>query len=175
MLRVQRRWHSRPIRLRFLHGRLLSLAVSVVRAGQGITKVGGQLVFQTMLRGSDTAQKSKDDYHFWDTKVFASLTSPACTSSRTSMRATRLIGGSRISSAAEAMLRSAGLKIVANPEVETWICEPQFAKTNGHYILDAGTRRNSLTGARKGSGNGRSGNAMERAEQSFALGLQDRS
>ena len=40
-------------------------------------------------------------------------------------------------SAAEAMLRSAGLKIVANPEFETWICEPTHAKTNGHYIHDA--------------------------------------
>src|SRR5437899_955065 len=35
-----------------------------------VTKVGGQLVFQTMLRGSDCVGTYKDDYHFWDGKVF---------------------------------------------------------------------------------------------------------
>src|SRR5256885_7999086 len=35
------------------------------------TKVRHQLAFQTMLRGDDRIYSSKEDYHFWDSKVFA--------------------------------------------------------------------------------------------------------
>src|SRR5438445_747844 len=42
----------------------------------------------------------------------------------------------RNASAAEAMLRSSGLEIVAHPEEETWICEPRRTKRNGEYLLD---------------------------------------
>src|SRR6266566_300291 len=35
-----------------------------------ITKIAGQLVFQTMLRGSEEVETYNDDYHFWDDKIF---------------------------------------------------------------------------------------------------------
>src|SRR6059058_2595129 len=39
-------------------------------------------------------------------------------------------------SAAEAMLRSAGLKIISHPEHETWICQPESTHRNGRYVVD---------------------------------------
>jgi tRNA (mo5U34)-methyltransferase len=39
-------------------------------------------------------------------------------------------------SGAEAMLRSAGLRIVSHPESETWVCVPEAVKREGKYILD---------------------------------------
>jgi tRNA (mo5U34)-methyltransferase len=102
-----------------------------------ITKVRHQLVFQTMLRGDEHLHSAKDDYHFWDTKVFAEPGFPCMYFIEKKYAGDQTNWWIPNRSAAEAMLRSAGLKIMANPEFETWICEPQFAKTNGHYIHDA--------------------------------------
>jgi tRNA (mo5U34)-methyltransferase len=38
--------------------------------------------------------------------------------------------------AAEAILRSAGLKIVAHPELECWVCVPEEVKRGGRYIQE---------------------------------------
>jgi tRNA (mo5U34)-methyltransferase len=99
------------------------------------TKVGGRLVFQTMLRGSDTAQKYKDDYHFWDDTIFRDPNFPQMYFIENKYAGDQTNWWIPNKSAAEAVLRSSGLEIVAHPESETWICEPRSVTRDGKYIL----------------------------------------
>jgi len=101
-----------------------------------VKKVGGTLVFQTMLRGSLQPYEVKDDYDFWNRKIFEDPDFP-CTyfiEKSYSNDQTNWFIPNR--SGAEAMLRSAGLEIVSHPEDETWFCTPTATRRNGRYILD---------------------------------------
>lgn len=101
-----------------------------------VKKVGGKLVFQTMIRGSESARQWEKNYHFWNKQVFSDPDFPCM----------YFIEGSYASdptnwwipnrNAAEAMLRSSGLEIVAHPEPETWVCAPRAVTRDGKYILD---------------------------------------
>jgi tRNA (mo5U34)-methyltransferase len=101
-----------------------------------IAKVAGKLVFQTMLRGSDQSQIYKDDYHFWDDTIFRDPGFPCMYFIENKYAGDQTNWWIPNKSAAEAMLRSSGLEIVANPESETWICEPRAVKKDGRYIHD---------------------------------------
>ena len=102
-----------------------------------ITKVGRQLVFQTMLRGSEQVHACKDDYHFWDSRIFNEPGFPLMYFIEKKYAGDQTNWWIPNRAAAEAMLRSSGLKIVANPEYETWICEPVAARLNGRFIHEA--------------------------------------
>ena len=101
-----------------------------------IKKVGGQLVFQTMVRGSAETQPWEDDYPFWNTEIFEQRNFPAMyfIEKRYSHDPTNWWVPNR--AAVEAMLRSSGLEIMVHPEPETWICRPAAVEAGGHYILD---------------------------------------
>jgi tRNA (mo5U34)-methyltransferase len=102
-----------------------------------VTKVGGKLIFQTMLRGSNEPYRTEDDYHFWKTDIFSDPAFPAAyfIEKNYSNDPTNWFIPNR--SGAEAMLRSAGLDIVDHPEHETWVCVPtERMKRDGEYILD---------------------------------------
>jgi tRNA (mo5U34)-methyltransferase len=101
-----------------------------------ITKVTGQLVFQTMLRGSEEVETYKDDYHFWDDKIFRDPKFPCMYFIENKYAGDQTNWWIPNKSAAEAMLRSAGLTVVAHPESETWICEPRSVKRDGRFIHD---------------------------------------
>ena len=101
-----------------------------------VTKVRGQLVFQTMLRGSDCVGTYKDDYHFWDGNVFRDPSFPCMYFIEKKYAGDQTNWWIPNKSAAEAVLRSAGLEIVGNPESETWICEPRSVKRDGRSIHD---------------------------------------
>src|SRR5438105_11573923 len=101
-----------------------------------IKKVGRQLVFQTMLRGSDKVETFKDDYHFWDDKAFRDPSFPCMYFIENRYAGDQTNRWISNKSAAEEMLRSAGLEIVSNPESETWICAPRSAVRDGKYIHD---------------------------------------
>lgn len=101
-----------------------------------VKKVRGKLVFQTMLRGSEQAYETKDDYDFWDKDIFAHPSFPAAYFIEKSYSNDYTNWFIPNRSGAEAMLRSAGLKIVAHPEAETWVCEPAGAERNGEFIAD---------------------------------------
>ena len=101
-----------------------------------IKKVRRQLIFQTMLRGSTQPWAGADDYHFWNKKVFSTPGFPSMYFIENSYAGDPTNWWIPNASAAEAMLRSSGLDIVAHPEEETWICEPRRTKRNGEYLLD---------------------------------------
>jgi tRNA (mo5U34)-methyltransferase len=101
-----------------------------------IKKIAGRLLFQTMIRGSETVREWEDDYPFSNTEIFSDPDFPAMyfIEKKYSHDSTNWWVPNR--AAVEAMLRSTGLRIVAHPETETWICEPGEVKKDGQYIHD---------------------------------------
>jgi tRNA (mo5U34)-methyltransferase len=96
----------------------------------------GKLVFQSMIRGSDRSGVWGEDYHFWDKAIFENRDFPRMFFVEKSYAGDPTNWWIPNCSAAEAMLRSSGLEIVAHPESETWICAPQRVMRDGQYLLD---------------------------------------
>ncbi len=101
-----------------------------------VKKVGGKLLFQTMIRGSEQARHWEKNYHFWNKEIFKSWDFPAMYFIENKYADDPTNWWIPNVAAAQAMLRSSGLDIVAHPELETWVCEPRTAQRNGEYILD---------------------------------------
>ncbi len=101
-----------------------------------IKKVRGQLIFQTMIRGSETSRAWEDDYHFWNKQIFENPEFPRMYFVEHSYASDPTNWWIPNCGAAEAMLRSSGLEIIAHPESETWICVPRTVTRDGRYILD---------------------------------------
>jgi tRNA (mo5U34)-methyltransferase len=101
-----------------------------------VKKVTGKMIFQTMLRGSVETRAWAQDYSFWSKDIFLNPDFPAMyfIEQKYSSDPTNWWIPNR--GAAEAMLRSSGLEIVAHPEEETWICEPRRVQRNGQYVVD---------------------------------------
>jgi tRNA (mo5U34)-methyltransferase len=101
-----------------------------------VKKVGKQLIFQTMIRGSETARSFEEDYHFWNKEIFREPDFPQMYFIENKYAGDQTNWWIPNGSACEAMLRSSGLEIEAHPEVETWVCSPQRVQRDGRYILD---------------------------------------
>src|SRR5260221_2823588 len=102
-----------------------------------IIKIKCSLVFQTMVRGYLTSPELRDDYHFWNMEIFNNSEFPCMYFIEKKYAGDPTNWWIPNHGAMEAMLRSSGLKIMAHPEQETWICEPsQVTKEDGKYILD---------------------------------------
>jgi tRNA (mo5U34)-methyltransferase len=101
-----------------------------------VKKVGGKLLFQTMLRGSDETRRWEENYHFWNKEIFESPEFPRMHFIERSYANDYTNWWIPNRAGAEAMLRSSGLEILAHPESETWICEPREVRRGGQYILD---------------------------------------
>jgi len=101
-----------------------------------LKKVGGKLIFQTMVRGSETAKQYEKNYHFWNKEIFSDRDFPAMYFIEHQYANDPTNWWIPNASACEAMLRSSGLEIVAHPEAETWVCEPRAVVRDGKYILD---------------------------------------
>ena len=101
-----------------------------------LKKVGGKLIFQTMIRGSENVLRLEKDYSFWTKDIFLNPDFPAMyfIEERYSGDPTNWWIPNRAAMAA--MLRSSGLRIVSHPESETWICEPTNVRRHGRYIVD---------------------------------------
>jgi tRNA (mo5U34)-methyltransferase len=101
-----------------------------------VKKVKQKLLFQTMLRGSNEIFEPKPDYDFWDKDIFERAAFPAAYFIEKSYSNDYTNWFIPNRSGAEAMLRSSGLKILAQPEAETWLCEPDGAQRDGEFIAD---------------------------------------
>ncbi len=101
-----------------------------------VKKVAGKLIFQTMIRGSETPKRWAENYHFWNKEIFKDPQFPCMyfIEQRYADDPTNwwLPNGS----AAEGMLRSSGLEIISHPEPESWICAPRRVLRDGRYIQD---------------------------------------
>lgn len=101
-----------------------------------IKKVRGRLVFQTMIRGSLSSPKLRDDYHFWNKEIFERPGFPSMYFIEHKYAGDPTNWWIPNHGAMEAMLRSSGLEIESHPEVETWICRPGCVMKDGKYIVD---------------------------------------
>ena len=101
-----------------------------------IKKVGGTLVFQTMIRGSQQIRTWQDDYPFRNTEIFEQHDFPQMYFIEKSYSSDPTNWWIPNRAAVEAMLRSSGLAIDSHPEAETWICRPVTVTRGGKYILD---------------------------------------
>jgi tRNA (mo5U34)-methyltransferase len=101
-----------------------------------VQKVGEQLIFQTMIRGSEDPYTADDNYHFWNKEIFEDRAFPQMyfIEHKYANDPTNWWVPNR--AAAEAMLRSAGMEIVAHPEPETWICTPRETSRDGRTIQE---------------------------------------
>ena len=101
-----------------------------------VKKVKGKLLFQTMIRGSEQVRVWQKDYHFWNKEIFADKDFPCMYFIEDSYANDPTNWWLPNRGAAEGILRSSGLEIVAHPEAETWLCVPRNAVRDGRYILD---------------------------------------
>ena len=101
-----------------------------------VKKVKEKLIFQTMVRGSETAKTYAENYHFWNKEIFKDPEFPQMYFIEQRYADDPTNWWIPNVSACEAMLRSSGLEIEAHPEVETWVCLPRNVQRNGRYILD---------------------------------------
>ncbi len=89
-----------------------------------------------MLRGSEEVKAWKDDYLFWETKMFGDPAYPSMYFVERSYANDQTNWWIPNRAAAEAVLRSSGLEILDHPEPETWICVPRETMLRGEYIVD---------------------------------------
>lgn len=101
-----------------------------------VKKVRKQLIFQTMVRGSETAKTYDENYHFWNKEIFKDPEFPQMYFIEHRYANDPTNWWIPNVSACEAMLRSSGLEIEAHPETETWVCSPKNVQRNGRYVLD---------------------------------------
>jgi len=101
-----------------------------------VKKVRKQLIFQTMIRGSETARTYEENYHFWNKEIFQDPEFPQMYFIENRYADDPTNWWIPNASACEAMLRSSGLAIEVHPEVETWVCSPGQAQRDGRFILD---------------------------------------
>src|SRR5581483_1406054 len=120
----------------FFMGVFYHLRYPLLTLDKVVKKVGGKLIFQTMIRGSETARQWEDDYPFWSKEIFRDPDFPAMFFIEKSYSNDPTNWWIPNVGAVEGMLRSSGLEIVAHPEVETWICTPRHVTRNGRYIID---------------------------------------
>jgi tRNA (mo5U34)-methyltransferase len=99
-----------------------------------VTKIGGRLVFQTMIRGSDESKQWDTDYDFWRKEIFADASWPQMYFIEHSYAGDQTNWWIPNRSAAEGMLRSSGLEIESHPESETWICRPDERSRKGQFV-----------------------------------------
>jgi len=99
-----------------------------------VKKVRGKLVFQTMIRGSETSRLWAENYHFWNKDVFSQPDFPCMYFIEHSYAGDPTNWWIPNCGAAEAMLRSSGMEIESHPEPETWICVPGQVTRDGQYV-----------------------------------------
>lgn len=120
----------------FFMGVFYHLRYPVYALDKVVKKVGGKLVFQTMIRGSLEERAWKENYEFWNTKLFEDHDFPCMyfIEQKYADDPTNWFIPNR--GAVEGILRSSGLELLDHPEDETWICAPKSATRDGKYILD---------------------------------------
>ncbi len=98
---------------------LLALDMAVTR----VRPEGGRLIFQTMVRGDPARQAPQADYDFWDPRPFQQADFPRMTFIEQAFAGDPTNWWIPNPAAATGLLRSAGLRVLAQPETEIWLCE----------------------------------------------------
>jgi tRNA (mo5U34)-methyltransferase len=86
--------------------------------------VKGRMLFECMLRGSMQARLFERDYHFYQREMFDDPSYPKMHFIEHRYAGDETNWWTPNKSCMEAMLRSAGFSILANPIPEVWLCQP---------------------------------------------------
>jgi tRNA (mo5U34)-methyltransferase len=100
--------------------------------------VRGELIFQTMIRGSKEVTPVPSDFPFSDVETFENPDFPCMYFIEEKYAEDPTNWWIPNRAAAEAMLRSAGFSILAHPEDEVWACRPIPARIDG--VVDGGRK-----------------------------------
>ena len=117
-------------------GVLYHLRYPLLALDKIVKKLGGTLIFQTMVRGSQNQREWQNDYSFWNTEIFQDPDFPAAYFIENNYSGDPTNWWIPNRSAVEGMLRSSGLEIVSHPEEETWLCRPGATTRDGQFVLD---------------------------------------
>lgn len=102
-----------------------------------VKKVRRTLVFQTMTRGVENPERPAANYDFWNHDVFLRPGFPCMYFIEQDYAGDPTNWWIPNRGAVEGLLRSAGLRIVAHPEEESWVCElADPSTTDGNYVWD---------------------------------------
>ncbi len=100
-------------------------------------KPGGTLVFQTLMRPHDgVSREAAPDYPFWEEGIFADPTFPQMRFFEHRFAGDATNWWVPNQPGVEAMLRSAGLRLDAHPEEETWLCSPVATERRGKWLQE---------------------------------------
>ncbi len=105
-----------------------------------VKKVRRHLLFQTMIRPSPSGIQEiapTPEYDFWEEQAFREQDFPRMHFIERTFARDCTNWWIPNAAAAEAMLRSTGLKIVNRPEAETWWCAPGETQRRGKFIQDS--------------------------------------
>ncbi len=105
-----------------------------------VKKVRGNLLFQTMIRPFPDAIKEitrEPEYLFWEQEAFRKPEFPRMHFIERAFAEDATNWWIPNVAAVEAILRSAGLKLLARPEEETWWCAIETATRNGRSLQEA--------------------------------------
>lgn len=121
----------------FYHLRHPLLALDLIREHVA----GDMLIFQSMQRGSQDIFPAREDYDFWEEKIFDQPSFPKLhfIEHRYANDPTNWWVPNR--AATEAMLRSAGFAIEAHPEDEVYICRLAEPAWGGGAVYPIGGKR----------------------------------
>ncbi len=99
-------------------------------------KPGGTLVFQTLFRphAAGSGTPVEPDYPFWEEPIFTDPAFPQMRFFEHSFAGDKTNWWIPNRAAVEGILRSAGLRIDAQPEEETWLCTPVATERNGQPL-----------------------------------------
>ncbi len=117
-------------------GVLYHLRYPLFALDQVVKKIGGSMLFQTMIRGSDQLRSWDKDYPFWNTEIFRQPDFPCMYFIENSYAGDPTNWWIPNTAAVEGMLRSSGLDLLAHPEPETWLCRPGTRLRAGDYLLE---------------------------------------
>jgi tRNA (mo5U34)-methyltransferase len=92
------------------------------------------MLFQSMQRGSSDAMPVAEDYDFWQTEMFARLDFPALYFIEHKYAGDPTNWWIPNRACTEAMLRSAGFKIIAHPEDEVFVCQVRHEESESDVV-----------------------------------------
>jgi tRNA (mo5U34)-methyltransferase len=100
------------------------------------------MLFQSMLRGSDRIESIEEDYPFSETELFQRAGAPRLHFIEHSYAGDPTNWWVPNAACAEALLRSAGFKILARPEEEVWLCR-KGSRPHGSELVYSKCRSDS--------------------------------
>ncbi len=101
-----------------------------------VKKVRERMIFQSLMRGAEGGETPRSDYDFWDDAPFVQRGFPCMYFIEQSYAGDPTNWWIPNAGAIQGLLRSAGLRLLEQPDQDTWICEPDPERTLAGPVWD---------------------------------------